>query len=190
MPLTLPPIHLPITHEDVDQLAAALGEVIPRFAIRYKDESPLQRLIGRLVSPFNSEYMTRFTTVMFGKVYFPSRAWCDEMGPEAVYSILRHEAVHLLDAKHFPVIFHLSYLFLLPAGLTARAWWEWRGYVETMRVEVALRGYVPEHHIEWIAGCFTGPAYLFMWPFPKQIRRALRRKAKQLQAQREAQGSP
>jgi hypothetical protein len=40
---------------------------------------------------------------------------------------LRHEAVHLRDARRFPVLFELSYLAALPAVFTARAWWEWRG---------------------------------------------------------------
>lgn len=183
----LPPIAPPITEEDVATLEAAMARALPRFAICYKDESPLQRLIGRLVRPFNAAYLTRYTTVMFGRVYFPSRAWRADAGPGAIYSILRHEAVHLLDARRFPLIFHLSYLLLLPAGLTARAWWEWRGYVETMRVEVAINGGVDDRMIDWIAERFTGPDYLFMWPFPNQIRRRLRATARRLEA--EARGA-
>lgn len=155
----------------IQQLRAEL----PRFDVRYKDESPLQRLLGRLLWPFNREYMTRYTTVMFGRVYFPSRAWCAEVGEATVYLVLRHEAVHLRDARRYPLIFHLSYLLMLPAVFTARAFWEWRGYLETMRAHLALHGEIPDSLLHHIERCFTGPDYLFMCPFPRFVRRRLER---------------
>jgi hypothetical protein len=151
----------------------ALRAELPRFAICYKDESGLQRAIGAVVRPFNRDYMTRYTTVMFGRVYFPSRAWCERLGPETVYKVLRHEAVHLRDARRYPGLFHLSYLFALPAVFTARAWWEWRAYLETMRVEVELHGHVSDATLRYLERCFTGPDYLFMCPFPRFVRRRL-----------------
>ena len=45
---------------DLDACVAALGRELPRFAIRYKDESRLQRLIARLVWPFNRTYLVLF----------------------------------------------------------------------------------------------------------------------------------
>lgn len=170
-----PPIRDAIDADDLAALEAHLRACLPRFRICYKDESRIQRLIGRLVWPFNRTYCTHYTTVMFGRVYFPSRDWCATWGPEAIYGILRHEAVHLDDMRRFPIIFHLSYLFLLPAGLTARAFWEWRGYLETMRVEAELQGCIPDSLITHIAERFTGPDYLFMCPFPRVVRRRLLR---------------
>lgn len=163
-----------ITDADVEALASELRAELRRFDIRYKDESRLQRAIGRLVRPFNGAYMTAYTTVMFGTVYFPSRAWAAYQGPACVYEILRHEAVHLRDARRFPVLFELSYLFALPAGLTMRAFWEWRAYAETLRVHAEQHGEIPDHLLEFIAERFTGRDYLFMWPFPKMVRRKLR----------------
>ncbi|MEZ4469579.1 MAG: hypothetical protein R3F60_02015 [bacterium] len=162
-----------VSFADVEALEAALRRELPRFALAYKDESRLQRLIAALVRPFNRTYATHYTTVMFGKVYFPSRAWVSDCGAEAVYGILRHEAVHLRDMRRFPVLFHLSYLGLLPAGLTMRAIWEWRGYRETMRVHAELHGDIPDYVLRHIERCFTGPDYLYMCPFPKYIRRKL-----------------
>jgi hypothetical protein len=159
----------------VAALEAELARALPRFAIRYKDESRLQRWIGVLLRPLCPTYCTRYTTVMFGKVYFPSRAWCEAVGPGAIWRILRHEAVHLRDARRWPLIFPLSYLVCLPTVFTARAWWEWRGYVETMRAEAEITGAIPDALLDHIQARFTGPDYAFMCPFPRFVRRRLER---------------
>ncbi len=106
------------------------------------------------------------------------------MGPDELYRILRHEAVHLRDARRFPVLFELSYVLLLPAGITMRAWWEWRGYAETLRAEAELRGDVSDALLEHVARQFTGPAYLFMCPFPGFVRGRLERLREEIRAER------
>jgi hypothetical protein len=159
---------------------AALARELPRFAVRYKDESRLQRLIGALVRPFNATYLTQYTTVMFGRVYFPSRVWRARRGPAAIYATLRHEAVHLRDARRFPLIFQLTYLFALPAGLTLRAVWEWRAYLETLRVSAEVSGEIPDALLAQVERAFTGPDYLFMCPFPGFVRRRLERARREL----------
>ena len=169
------PAGRPITFADVDQLTDALRAGVRGFDVRFKDESRLQRLIARLVWPFNRHYLTRYTTVMFGKVYFPSRRWYTLSDPFDLYALLRHEAVHLRDAQRLPVLFELSYLLCLPVGLTARAFWEWRGYAETFRVWAAVKGEIPDWLVEATARHFTGADYLYMWPFPRDIRRRLER---------------
>ncbi len=162
-----------ITEAAVEAYEAELAEELRGFAVIYKDESRLQRTIGVLVRPFNKTYMTQYTTVMFGRVYFPSRAWRKRRGPEQIYKTLRHEAVHLRDMRRFPLLFQISYLFLLPAGLSARAYWEWRAYTETMRVEAELHGRIDDRLLDEIQARFTGPDYLFMFPFPGFLRRRL-----------------
>jgi hypothetical protein len=162
-----------ITEADVEGLEAALCKELKRFRVCYKDESTFQKLIGRMVSPFNRRYMTGYTTVMFGAVYFPSRAWRRDVGPGSIYRTLRHEAVHLRDARRFPLFFQLSYLFLLPAGLTFRALWEWRAYAESLRVEAELTGTITDEMLDFLEARFVGPDYLFMFPFRRKIRRRL-----------------
>lgn len=169
-----------VSWDDVAALEAEIAQRIPGFKVCYKDESRLQRVIGVILRPFNGAYMTRYTTVMFRRVYFPSRSLCQTLGPTAIYKTLRHEAVHLDDMRRFPLFFQLSYLFLLPAGLTFRAWWEWRAYAETLRVEAELTGEIPDALIEHIAERFTGADYLFMFPFPGFIRRKLRSLRRQI----------
>jgi hypothetical protein len=159
---------------------AELARTLPGFGVRYKDESRLQRLIGVVLKPICPTYCTQYTTVMFGKVYFPSRAWRERVGPKGIYATLRHEAVHLRDARRWPLIFQLSYLLCLPTVLTARAWWEWRGYRETLRVELELTGEIPDALLDFVQARFTGADYGFMCPFPRFVRRALERERARL----------
>lgn len=174
------PTPSPIDETFVAAYEAELGRELPRFAVRYKDESRLQRLIGALVRPFNTTYLTHYTTVMFGRVYFPSRAWRAQRGPAAIYATLRHEAVHLRDARRFPLVFQLTYLFALPAGLTLRAVWEWRAYLETLRVSAESTGAIPDELLAHVERAFTGPDYLFMCPFPGFVRRRLERARREI----------
>ncbi|MCB9524475.1 MAG: hypothetical protein H6702_14040 [Myxococcales bacterium] len=178
----LPPIPQgrPVTSEDVDALIEAMRRGLRGFDVRFKDESWLQRAIARAVRPFNRHYLSSYTTVMFGKIYFPSRRWYALTTPFDLYALLRHEAVHLRDAQRFPVLFELSYLLCLPVGVTARAGWEWRGYAETFRVWAAVKGEIPDWLIESTAERFTGADYLYMWPFPQDIRRRLIRLRRRL----------
>ena len=179
-----------ISQEDVDALEAALAAELPGFRIAYKDESAGQRAIGRLLRPFNRTYLTQYTTVFGRTVWMPSRAWRDRQSPRSLWALLRHEAVHLRDMRRFPVLFQLSYALLLPAGLTFRALWEARAYRETLRAEAELDGAISEATIEHIAGRFTGPDYLFMFPFPKAIRRHLRRVSAEVLAELRSSAGP
>ncbi len=155
-----------------ERLQAALKAEIPAFRVIYKDESRLHRAIAAVVRPLNARYLQDYTTVIFGSVAFPSRAWRAQIGELAIYEVLRHEAVHLRDARRFPVLFELSWLLLpLPTLLTARAYWEWRGYAESMRARVELGLPVDDAWIEHVVQRFVGADYGFMWPFPAMVRR-------------------
>jgi hypothetical protein len=162
-----------VTERDVAELERALAEELPGFAVAYKDESRLQQWIGVAVRPFNTSYMRNYTTVMGGKVFFPSRAWRARVGPRTIYETLRHEAVHLRDMRRFWGFFHVSYVLLLPAGLTFRAWWEWRAYAESLRVQAELDGCIDDASLRFIEECFTGPDYLYMLPLRGFVRRRL-----------------
>lgn len=165
----------PLSEADLDALRARLSAELPGFELRFKDESGLQRLIALLVRPFNATYLTEYTTVLFGRVYVPNRAFLADMSRESLFALLCHEAVHLRDARRFPVFFQLSYLLLPPLGPGFRALWEWRGYSETLRVELALWGEIPDAMLDRIADRFAGPDYLFMWPARRTVRARLER---------------
>ena len=151
------------TQEDIEHLVAWIQQHLPGFAICYKDESRLQRLIGWFLWPINRVYMTRYTTVMFGKVYFPSRKIVESWSKDSVYRILRHEFVHLMDAKRFPLWFEFSYLFLFPAFWTFRAFWEMRGYTQDLILEYEDLGYISKATLQFIHQRFIGSEYGWMW---------------------------
>ena len=160
-----------VTQADIDRLLRELKEEIPAFDLCFKTDSWLQRLIGKLVHPFNPTYMTRYTTVMGGKIWLPSREFLRNKSLGWLYALLRHEAVHLRDMRRYPVLFQISYLLLLSSGVTCRAYWEWRAYKASIAAEFEIKGEISDEFLDGIVAQFTGPAYLYMWPFRSHIRR-------------------
>jgi len=141
----------------------------PNFEVIPKDESFLMKLAyyGLLMKFWNPTFMTTYITVLFGKVYMPRNF----IGIPVMVDVLRHELVHLRDAKKFPFLFELTYvLFPLPIVFTMRAYWEFRGYCESIRAISERYGYVSENNIDFFVEQFTGPSYLWMCPFPKFVK--------------------
>ena len=68
-----------------EALCATQQAEIPGFAILHKDESKLHRAICAVLRPLNDSYLPDYTTVLFGNVAFPSRAWRARIGEAAVY---------------------------------------------------------------------------------------------------------
>lgn len=96
------------------------GDEIPGFEVRYKNQSASSKVLGVLARPFNSAYMTRFTTTRYPRVYFPSEKFVADY-PWGAAKILAHEFVHLSDAKSEGFFRHfLGYAF--PAWLFAAFW--------------------------------------------------------------------
>jgi hypothetical protein len=98
-------------------------------------------------------------------------------------AILRHEAVHVADWVRFGPLLWISQL-LLPVGPSLRAFWEWRAYRESMRVELARTGALPDAYLARLERIFTGPRYAWMLPFPPLVRRLLRRERDRLVLER------
>lgn len=87
---------------------------IPDFSLHFKDESAYHMFLGFLTMPFNPKYMTTYTTTMYPRVYFPTRAHY-EKNPSATFTTLAHEFVHLYDAQKAPLWWKMMYA--LPQGL-------------------------------------------------------------------------
>ncbi|HAA53713.1 MAG TPA: hypothetical protein DCE42_03110 [Myxococcales bacterium] len=164
-----------ISQQDIDTYVTWCQQHLPGFAICYKDESTLQKWIGALLWPINKRYMTAYTTVMFGKIYFPSRETVALWPKAQMYATLRHEFVHLMDAKRFPLWFEISYLLFFPAVLTMRAYWEYRGYVQNLLVEYERTNAISEETITWIVECFVRSEYGWMYPFRQHLTNILQR---------------
>lgn len=155
-------------------LCDALREAHPTFRLVAKEDSALMRVVYRALGMrwWNPHFMSDYTTVLVTRVYMPRALHGTVRG----YRTLRHERVHMRDAVRTGVLpFALSYLFLLPAGLTMRAYWEWGAYAESLRVELEDTGTIADATLDHIVARFAGPDYLFMFPFPRLLRTRLER---------------
>ena len=116
---------------------------------------------------WNPDFMSAYVTVMFGRVYMPAHL----IGTLTGYMVLRHERIHLRDARRWPILFELSYLFFpLPILITLRAYWEYRAYCESLVAEAEIYGYARRDSIEFFVNQFVGSYYLWMFPFPNFLR--------------------
>jgi hypothetical protein len=173
-----------IHRDDVLELVEEIKAHVPTFQIAYKEDGkwlkwwhyvvPMYVAIANFfVRGYKHKFDTGYVTVLGDTVYYPSRnGHVDELeflSEPGNYKTLRHEYVHMRDARRYPFIFELTYLFLLPALWTMRAFWEYRGYTQNMIVEFEIKGAVANHTLEAIAENFTGPMYLWMDrdPMPK-----------------------
>jgi len=157
-----------------DQLVQELAREFRTFRLVPKERSRLMRALYHLLLMrwWCPDFIESYTTVLITVVYMPS----DLIGTDTGYRSLRHERIHMRDCWRWGVLpFALSYLFVLPVGLTLRSVWEMRGYAETMRVELESTGEISDDLLRHIERQFTGPSYLYMCPFPGLVRRWLRR---------------
>lgn len=173
--------------------------------VRYKDESGVMWLLGKLVF-WNPAFMTIATT-LGTTVWLPSRKWV-EGDPFRAWVILAHELVHVEDYTNskprwlFTVKYSLpqSLAVLALLGLVLKAWWplvflvllapipspwrknaEMRGYAMSMAATFWFhKSGIPQAQKERIAERFTGPGYYFMWPFKGAVNREIGRWSKMI----------
>lgn len=166
-------------HPRSDAFVEEIRREFPRFAIRPKSESALQKAIDVALKVITlgaqAEYLTRYHTVLGSTLWVPT-SW-PQSSDEARYVLLRHERVHLRQRRRYTFVpFALLYLIpFFPLGLAyGRARIEWEAYVETLRATAEVHGLEaardPSLHDE-IVKRFTSGAYGWMWPFPRTIRR-------------------
>jgi hypothetical protein len=160
--------------------AALLDDIRREFAdfeIRRKRESALQRAISvvllALTAGGQRHYLTRYHTVLFGKLYVPD-AW-DQMGDDQRYILLRHERVHLRQRRRMGQSW-MAFVYLVPFFPLFAAWGrariEWEAYLETIRATAEVYGLDAARALrEDIVRRYVGPDYGWMWPFPRTIRR-------------------
>lgn len=124
---------------------------------------------------FNNDYHTTIGN-RIGVAY--SWEW---MSDDEKYVILSHELEHVKQFKKAgfgnvwlgTVIAGFAYLFLpLPIGLAYfRMRMERAAFAQTIRATAEVRGYVEACKLyDHIERQFTGPNYLWMWPFKKSTR--------------------
>jgi hypothetical protein len=160
-----------------ERLLADIRREFPRFELRRKRDSRLQRAIALALAlgtlGGQRRYLTQYHTVLFGTLYLPD-AW-NQMDDDARYVLLRHERVHLRQRQRMgDVAMALVYLFpVLPVFLAwGRARIEWEAYLETIRATAELYGLRAARALEdEIVRRYVGPDYGWMWPFPRTVRR-------------------
>ena len=157
----------------------ALRREFPRLRLIDKRDDGFSRLVdGALrVVTFGgqSAYLTRYVTTMGQTIYLPA-GWA-ERDDLARYCVLRHEAVHLRQFRRFGRV-GMALLYLLPLWPLGLAWGrarlEWEAYAETLRATAEVYGVAAADAPELRAHIvlqFTGPAYGWMWPFPRVVSR-------------------
>ncbi|HVI40422.1 MAG TPA: hypothetical protein VM577_07155 [Anaerovoracaceae bacterium] len=92
------------------EFQAALTKNVPDLTIKYKNESFLMQLLGKIMF-FNPAFMTDFVTTIGHTVYFPTKAMTEVEDPNAI-CVLAHEYRHMRDSKKWgSILFTLAYLF-------------------------------------------------------------------------------
>ena len=162
---------------DITDLQRDLRAEFPKYSLQWKKHSPLMRAIDVFLKiitfGFMSTFMVDFITTIGFTVYVPD-CWASMTDGNRLI-VLRHERVHMRQrVKYGSFLFSFLYLFCpLPAGLAYfRMKFEREAYEETLQATYDVyQSYAntPKFKEEIIRN-FTGPAYFWMWPFPKSMR--------------------
>lgn len=169
-----------------DELAREHG----RLVVIKKGDSGLCKLIDKVLRVLTfgkqNRFLTSYTTTLGRRIYVPDD-W-ERYHPIDRYLILRHEAVHVRQFRRFtwPGMVLIYLLLPVPMGLAAgRALIEWEAYKETLvatwqvKGEMAARDPSLANHI---VARFTGADYGWMWVFGGQVRRAIAKTLRALEA--------
>jgi hypothetical protein len=152
-----------------------IAQEFPAFEVRSKADSRWMRAIGLVLFLVTlgqmRSFMEEYLTTVGATVYVPTR-WMD-FDEITRCVLLRHEAVHMRQVRrHGRVKYALLYAFAFFPVFFAwhRAKFEMEAYAESIRAEAQYRG------IRQLRTCrsfyvkqFTGPAYLWMWPWTRTI---------------------
>lgn len=163
----------------VQALMAEISAEFPTFTVVMKGDSRLMRAIDVFMKAVTlwrmKAFLTDFITTVGYTVYVPAAIWGD---PDPFYMLcaLRHERVHMRQRRKYGMaLFTFLYLFCpLFVGLAYfRMKFEREAYTESLMAAAEL-GQSPDVVLgdSWknmIVTSFTGPSYLFMWPFKKTI---------------------
>jgi hypothetical protein len=166
-----------MTNALADAFQHELVREFPRFTILEKRTSALCWLLHwsliLVTLGGQREFQTGYYTVLGDTLYVPP-SWAT-LGDRERVILLRHERVHLRQRRRYGSI-GMALLYLLPffpLGLAyGRARLEWEAYAETLRATAELVGLDAARSDELrarIVSRFTGPAYGWMWPFPKHV---------------------
>lgn len=167
------------SHPRSQRFIRALETEFPGFRIVFKADSPLSRSIDValriLTLGAQNRFLSHYHTVI-GHTLFVPALW-SAMSDVDRLVVLRHERIHLVQRRRYGfALFAFLYLIpILPLGLAyGRARLEWEAYRETLRATLELKGasHLTDDALRSdLIRRFTGPAYAWMWPFPRAVGR-------------------
>lgn len=130
--------------------------------LRDKPDNFIHAFVLWFVRTFVKGGDERYTTTV-GKTIYLSTSLQSDLTNAYTYMIVRHEVVHAIDYARFWLWLWFSYVFVLPAIWTMRAFWEKRGYTQNILVKWELGLPIHTHYeIEKMVERFTGRAYFWM----------------------------
>ena len=149
----------------------------PIYTIVQKSDSWLMRAIGTFLKVVsfgqNTTFMTDFVTTINHTIYVPTAysIWRQETRD----AVIEHEKVHIAQADKYTFLF-FAFLYVcmfFPIGLAYfRMKFEQEAYAVTLKCYYASYGaayiQLPEVKASMVS-YFTGPSYLWTWPFKKSI---------------------
>ncbi len=174
-----------------DALIPIIKERVPEFEIRYKNKSTLMKFLNFFVRPFNDHFMTRTTTTVGDKIYYPDKEYEDYRKQYDLIITLAHEYVHILRCKKNKAKFFLNYffpqilavgalfsfltfvnlwfllcllflVFLTPIPSPGRTAIEYEGYLMTSLLEKKFYGHFLQYMDQDLEKIFSGSVYYFM----------------------------
>ena len=91
------------------------------------------------------------------------------------YKHIMHELEHMRQWKRWNVIYSISYLFVLPFGLSMRGYWEWQAFKKSIDAYFVADKFVFNRKslIDKYTNILTGKAYLFALLFIKPFVRKI-----------------
>ena len=149
----------------------------PKFGLVKKSDSRLMKAIDiflRIVT-FNQQkvFLTKYTTTLNTTVYL-GNDW-DKMSSVNKAILLRHERVHMCQARRYSIIMFAIMYILIPLPFLfayCRMMFEKEAYKETMIASYQYhgKGFVTSNNFkQFIVNQFTTAAYGWMWILKPQV---------------------
>jgi len=165
--------------KNIKHILANIKEEFPGFKIIKKRDSILMRTLNvflRVITlNLQQKFLTSYITTINTTIYVGDD-W-ELMGDISKIIVLRHERVHMRQAKQYGM-FLFAFLYLIPFFPLFFAHWrkkfEMEAYEETMLASIELRGknsIKTNEYKDFIIRQFTTAAYGWMWVIKSQVER-------------------
>lgn len=174
------------TQEQVDALRKDMESRFPNFELLYKEDDDWYkqawylwviwaffRVVGVVAPGLRDQFDQNYSNGLYSKMVLTNRERHGDWTNAQTFRLVLHEYRHMLDTQKHPLWMPLSYIFLLPAVFTMRAYWELRCFTAELLGCYISRGTIPDQLIDNAVWAFSSSMYFWMFPFPKYVRKYL-----------------